>query len=54
LNVSVLVVLKLSRGDGKSYKETPHLGVSKGSGDREYRADNAVFPDLLCKPIHGK
>ncbi len=47
LNVSFLVVSELSRGDGKSYKETPHLGVFKGSGDIEYSADNALvlYPD---------
>jgi hypothetical protein len=30
-----------------SYKETPHLGIFKGSGDIEYSADNAMvfFPD---------
>ncbi len=42
LQVSFLVVSELSRGDGKSYKETPHLGVFKGSGDIEYSADNAM------------
>ena len=47
LNVSFLVVSELSRGDGKSYKETPHLGVFKGSGNIEYSADNAMvlYPD---------
>ena len=47
LNVSFLVISELSRGDGKSYKETPHLGVFKGSGDIEYSADNALvlYPD---------
>lgn len=47
LRVSFLVVSELSRGDGKSYKETPHLGVFKGSGDIEYSADNAMvlYPD---------
>jgi KaiC/GvpD/RAD55 family RecA-like ATPase len=47
LNVSFLVVSELSRGDGGSYKETPHLGVFKGSGDIEYSADNALvlYPD---------
>ncbi len=42
LNVSFLVVSELSRGDGGSYKDTPHLGVFKGSGDIEYSADNAM------------
>ena len=47
LHVSFLVVSELSRGDGRSYKETPHLGVFKGSGDIEYSADNAMvlYPD---------
>lgn len=47
LNVSFLVISELSRGDGKDYKETPHLGVFKGSGDIEYSADNAMvlYPD---------
>ena len=47
MNVSFLVISELSRGDGKSYKETPHLGVFKGSGDIEYSADNALvlYPD---------
>jgi KaiC/GvpD/RAD55 family RecA-like ATPase len=47
LQVSFLVVSELSRGDGKSYSETPHLGVFKGSGDIEYSADNAMvlYPD---------
>ena len=47
LRVSFLVVSELSRGDGGSYKETPHLGVFKGSGDIEYSADNAMvlYPD---------
>jgi len=47
LHVSFLVVSELSRGDGGSYKETPHLGVFKGSGDIEYSADNAMvlYPD---------
>lgn len=47
LHVSFLVVSELSRGGGRSYKETPHLGVFKGSGDIEYSADNAMvlYPD---------
>ncbi len=47
LNVSFLVISELSRGGGKSYSETPHLGVFKGSGDIEYSADNAMvlFPE---------
>ena len=42
LNVSFLVISELSRGDKGSYKETPHMGVFKGSGDIEYSADNAL------------
>ncbi|MBU0943265.1 MAG: AAA family ATPase [Proteobacteria bacterium] len=47
LHVSFLVISELSRGNGDSYGETPHLGVFKGSGDIEYSADNAMvlFPD---------
>lgn len=47
LHVSFLVISELSRGNGGSYAETPHLGVFKGSGDIEYSADNAMvlFPD---------
>ncbi len=46
-HVSFLVISELSRGEGESYKETPHLGVFKGSGDIEYSADNAMvlYPD---------
>jgi replicative DNA helicase len=47
LHVSFLVISELSRGAMGSYKDTPHLGVFKGSGDIEYSADNAMvlFPD---------
>jgi replicative DNA helicase len=47
LQVSFLVISELTRGGDGSYKETPHLGVFKGSGDIEYSADNAMvlFPD---------
>ncbi len=47
MQVSFLVISELSRGDKGSYKETPHMGVFKGSGDIEYSADNALvlFPD---------
>jgi len=47
LQVSFLVISELTRGVEGSYKETPHLGVFKGSGDIEYSADNAMvlFPD---------
>lgn len=46
LHVSFLVISELSRGDGGSYDEAPHLGIFKGSGDIEYSADNAMvlFP----------
>ena len=45
-NVSFLIISELTRGDGGSYRETPHMGVFKGSGDIEYSADNALvlFP----------
>ncbi len=47
LQVSFLIISELSRGEHGSYRETPHLGVFKGSGDIEYSADNAfvLFPD---------
>ena len=47
MQVSFLVISELSRGDKGTYKETPHMGVFKGSGDIEYSADNALvmFPD---------
>lgn len=43
LHVSFLVISELSRGDGGSYQETPHMGMFKGSGDIEYSADNAMI-----------
>ncbi len=48
LQVSFLVISELSRGTTGSYREEPHLGVFKGSGDIEYSADNAMvlYPDL--------
>jgi replicative DNA helicase len=47
LQVSFLVISELTRGPEGSYKETPHLGIFKGSGDIEYSADNAMvfYPD---------
>lgn len=42
LQVSFLIISELSRGSTGSYKEEPHLGVFKGSGDIEYSADNAM------------
>ncbi len=42
LQVSFLVISELSRGVAGSYREEPHLGVFKGSGDIEYSADNAM------------
>jgi len=47
MDVSFIVISELSRGDKGSYRETPHMGVFKGSGDIEYSADNALvlFPD---------
>jgi replicative DNA helicase len=48
LHVSFLVISELSRGTAGSYREEPHLGVFKGSGDIEYSADNAMvlYPDI--------
>ena len=48
LHVSFLVISELSRGVAGSYREEPHLGVFKGSGDIEYSADNAMvlYPDI--------
>ncbi len=45
--VSFLIISELTRGDQGSYRETPHMGVFKGSGDIEYSADNALvlFPE---------
>jgi len=47
MQVSFLIISELSRGDKGSYRETPHMGVFKGSGDIEYSADNALvlYPD---------
>jgi replicative DNA helicase len=47
LQVSFLVISELSRGDDGTYREEPHLGIFKGSGDIEYSADNAMvlYPD---------
>ena len=47
MKVSFLVISELSRGEKGSYRDTPHMGVFKGSGDIEYSADNAlvIFPD---------
>ena len=42
LQVSFLVISELTRGITGSYREEPHLGVFKGSGDIEYSADNAM------------
>ena len=42
LQVSFLVISELTRGTTGSYREEPHLGVFKGSGDIEYSADNAM------------
>jgi KaiC/GvpD/RAD55 family RecA-like ATPase len=40
--VSFLIISELTRGDKGSYREAPHMGVFKGSGDIEYSADNAL------------
>ncbi len=42
LQVSFLVISELTRGERGSYKEDPHMGIFKGSGDIEYSADNAM------------
>ncbi len=42
LQVSFLVISELTRGTTGSYREEPHLGIFKGSGDIEYSADNAM------------
>ncbi len=46
--VSFLIISELTRGDKGSYREAPHMGVFKGSGDIEYSADNALvlLPDV--------
>lgn len=48
MHVSFLVISELSRGAADSYREEPHLGIFKGSGDIEYSADNAMvlYPDM--------
>ncbi len=43
LQVSFLVISELTRGERGSYKEDPHMGIFKGSGDIEYSADNAMI-----------
>ena len=47
MQVSFLVISELARGGDGGYREEPHLGVFKGSGDIEYSADNAMvlYPD---------
>ncbi len=40
--VSFLILSELSRGSGDGYKDRPHMGSFKGSGDIEYSADNAL------------
>lgn len=42
MQVSFLVISELSRDTTGSYREKPHLGIFKGSGDIEYSADNAM------------
>lgn len=43
LQVSFIIISELTRGDGGSYEEKPHMGMFKGSGDIEYTADNALI-----------
>lgn len=49
LQVSFLVISELGRGGDGTYREEPHMGIFKGSGDIEYSADNAMvlYPDEL-------
>ena len=42
LQVSFLIISELGRGGDGMYREEPHLGIFKGSGDIEYSADNAM------------
>ncbi len=42
LQVSFLVISELGRGGDGTYRQEPHLGIFKGSGDIEYSADNAM------------
>lgn len=42
MQVSFLVISELTRDATGSYRESPHLGIFKGSGDIEYSADNAM------------
>ncbi len=42
LQVSFLIISELDRGTDGTYREKPHLGIFKGSGDIEYSADNAM------------
>jgi len=48
LQVSFLVISELSREGSGAYREEPHMGVFKGSGDIEYSADNAMvlYPEI--------
>jgi len=52
LQVSFLVISELSREETGSYRNEPHMGVFKGSGDIEYSADNAMvlYPEFNAKP----
>jgi replicative DNA helicase len=49
MQVSFLVISELSREATGSYRDLPHLGVFKGSGDIEYSADNA----MVLYPLPG-
>ncbi len=42
LHVSFLIISELTRGEKGAYREEPHMGLFKGSGDIEYSADNAM------------
>jgi len=43
LQVSFLVISELTRGEKGGYRDAPHMGMFKGSGDIEYSADNAII-----------
>jgi len=60
LQVSFLIISELGRGGDGTYREDPHLGIFKGSGDIEYSADNAMVlyadtdQDLSANAVYRK
>ena len=56
MQVSFMVISELSREATGSYREEPHMGVFKGSGDIEYSADNAMvlYPDMDSQIRDGR